>query len=178
MLSRLTANHLPFAATVESARLAFELLSEPRLSEHLCDEELFALCVDPDPTLTLLNYLLITRRQEQGKFRLRSVSQMHRQAQQLFYTHFDAQKLVDLASDDQVSREVRAAAVAVLDSCTTGGWRFRLGSQAAELGQIAGSIVQQQVDAGQRNRAAESLSAFAAIDQAASESIIEALCPV
>ncbi len=136
MLSRLSATDLSCAATADAARLAFELLNEPRLSEHLCDEELFALCVDPDPTLTLLNYLLITRRQEQGKLRLRPVSQMHSQAQQLFYTHFDAQKLVDLASDDQVSREVRAAAVAVLDSCTTGGWRFRLGSQSAELGQL------------------------------------------
>lgn len=162
----------------DSARGSGDALNSTRAAQQVCDEELFALCIDSDPTITLLNYLLVTRREEGGRLRLRPVSQMNTRAQELFFTHFDAQKLVELASDAAASREVRAAAVAVLDSCTTGGWRFRVGHQLAEIGQMAGTIVQQQVAAGERTRAAETLSAFTALDRATSKLMVDAIALV
>lgn len=178
MMSRSTASHSFAVESHDSARLVADAKEGMRAVQHLCDEELFALCTDPDPTITLLNYLLVTRREEGGRLRLRPVSQMNTRAQQLFFTHFDAQKLVELASDAAASRELRAAAVAVLDSCTTGGWRFRVGHELAEIGQMAGTIVHQQAAAGQRNRAVETLGVFTSLDRATSRLMVDAIALV
>ena len=145
----------------ETARLAAGVLGTKRNCDLLDEDELFALCQDSDPTITLLRYLLLTCRDEAGSLRLRSVSQMHARAQELFFTHFDAQKLVDLAADESMADELRAAAVAVLDCCTTGGWRVNHNGNIAQMGTIAGMLVQDQISQGNHKQAARSIRLFA-----------------